>query len=354
MAVDVKTATPETDASLSSDPASLRVAPDDIASSSDADQSESKESLLEAVQTAVPEMREAAEKLADDDRASPATDKSRADDDSDLPEEVTPDELARLSKTAQRRISKLSKQRQRLAGEVERLKSLEPSAQAADQVTQYLVKADIGRDDFLMGLELMAAMRRGDFHTFYEGIKPYVRLCEEYLGVTLPADLQMQVQQGQMTTQAAAQYSKERMDRAIAQSNAARQQQAYQQYQSSTQQTIEQQQKQYLAKAVQETVEKWEAGVMRADPDYPAKQAAVQNTMWAVVREQGPPQSPEHAVAIAKESLRRVNEQYRSWVPTRRPTLRTPSSTGRTGGVAPEPKNLLEVVRYAREGRPRL
>ena len=351
MAVDVKT---ETDASLSSDPATLKVAPDDIASSSDADQGESKESLLEAVQTAVPEMRETAERLADDDRASPTPDRSKADDDADLPEEVTPDELAKFSKTAQRRISKLSKQRQRLASENERLKSLEPSAQAADQVTQYLRQADIGKDDFLMGLELMAAMRRGDFRTFYEGVQPYMRLCEEYLGYSLPADLQAQVQQGQMTTQAAAQYSKERMDRAIAQTNAARQQQAYQQYQSSTQQTIEQQQKQFLANSVRETVERWEAGVMKADPDYPVKQAAVQNTMWAVVREQGPPQSPEHAVAIAKESLRRVNEQYRSWAPQRRPTLRTPSSTGRTGGVAPEPKNLLEVVRYAREGRPRL
>src|SRR4029077_20007267 len=136
---------------------------DDRASSSDA-QGESKESLLEAVQKAVPELQEGAEGSSDDERASPAqAAKPKVDTEAELPEEATPEELAKLSKTAQRRIEKLSKQRQRLEGEVQRLS---PSAQAADQVIKYLHDADIGRDDFLFGLELMAAMRRGDFQTF--------------------------------------------------------------------------------------------------------------------------------------------------------------------------------------------
>ena len=148
-------------------------------------------------------------------------------------------------------------------------------------------------------------------------------------------------------------YSKERMDRAMAQTNAARQQQALQAQQVTYQQTQEQQRKQILANSVRDHVESWERGVMKADPEYAAKQPAVQSTMWAVMREQGPPQSVEHALAIAKESLRRVNDQYRTWgvQPRRQPTLRSPSSTGRAPGVSPEPKNLMEVVQFAREGR---
>jgi hypothetical protein len=329
---------------------------DESASSSGA--SEPKESLLEAVQKAVPELRkDDPDKDSDgesgDSPAQVAKAKTDSEAEPELPEEATPEELAKLSKTAQRRIKKLSSQRQKLAGEVERLKSYEPGAQAAEQVTKYLRDNDIGQDDFLMGLELMSAMRRGDFQKFYEGVKPYVKLCEEYLGVALPPDLQQQVAQGHMTTQAAAMYSKERMDRAMAQTNAARQQAMLRQHQeqSTTQRT--QLEKQNLASQVANTVNAWEASVARSDPDYAAKKAAVQNTMWAVVREQGIPQSPEHGVKIAQEAYRRVNEQYKAWAPQRRPTSRVPSSTGRAAGVAPEPKSLLEAVKFAREGAPR-
>jgi hypothetical protein len=351
MAVETKTA--EVSPSLSSDPATLQVAPEDVAApAAEQDQGESKESLLEAVQKAVPELRDRAqEEPSEDERASPAQSaKDKADDDSDVPDEVTHEELAKVSKTAQRKISKLSKQRERLAHEVERLRRLEPNAQAAAQVIEFLAKADISQDDFLMGLQLMAAMRRGDFRIFYDGVTPYMRLCEEYLGIALPLDLQEKVQQGQMTTQAAMQFSKERMDRAMAQTNAARQQQMMQQYHQHTSAQQEQQQKQYLAKSVADTVNHWEAQIARSDPSYAAKRAAVNDVMWAVVKEQGPPQSAEHGLAIAKEAYRRVNAHYSRLGPQRAPTYRTPSSTGRTAGVMPEPKNLMEVVKFTREG----
>lgn len=194
----------------------------------------------------------------------------------------------------------------------------------------------------MLTLELAAAMRRGDFKTFYEGIKPYMQLAEEYLGVQLPRDLQQRVAEGHMTTQAARMFARERMDRALAEGQRQRQAEMYQQ-------TTTAHAQQQLANAVSEYVDRWERATMAADPDYSRKQAAVQDMMWAVVREQGRPQSPEHAVAIAMESYRRVNERYRSWASPARPTSMQPRSTGKTNGAAPEPKSLLEAVRMARE-----
>jgi len=306
-------------------------------------------SLHEAMQDAVPELRINANRDDDDDRGSPA--QAARDDDSDLPEEAPPEELAKLSQSAKRRVSKLNKQRMKLAAEVQRLKALEPSAQAADQVTQYLRTNDIGQDDFLMGLELMAAMRRGEFRKFYEGVMPYVKLCEEYLGISLPPDLQQQVAQGHMTTQAAAMYSKERMDKAMAQTNVVRQQAALAQHQQSASAQQQAAQREVLANQVASTVNAWEAQIARKDPDYAAKKNAVQQMMWAVMREQGAPRSPEHGIQIAQEAYRRVNEQFKAWAPQRRATYRNPSSTGRTAGAnSPEPNSLLEAVRFAREG----
>jgi hypothetical protein len=318
----------------------------DHAPSPGADQGDSSGSLLDHVQRAVPELRQGQGGLVDDgDGASPAQVARRraaGDDDPELPDEVTAEEEARLSQSAKRRISKLNKQRQRLASEVQRLKLLEPSAQAADQVTKYLRDNDISRDDFLMSLELASAMRRGDFKTFYEGVRPYMKLCEEYLGLSLPPDLQQMVQQGQMTTQAAAMHSKERMDRAMAQTNAARQQVAFQ-----TQ--AQQQQHQTLVSSVVNVVNAWEQKIMQSDLDYAAKKNAVQSTMKALVADHGPPRSPDHAIQIAEEAYRRVNADFRAWAPQRRPTSRIPSSTGRTTGVTPEPKSLKDAVQQARE-----
>ena len=94
-------------------------------------------------------------------------------------------------------------------------------------MTKYLQDNDIGQDDFLLTLELAAAMRRGDFKTFYEGVRPYMQLAEEYLGVQLPQDLQQRVAEGHMTTQAARLFARERMDRMLAESQRVRQAQVY-------------------------------------------------------------------------------------------------------------------------------
>ena len=270
--------------------------------------------MLQAVQKAVPELRTSQSDQQEPGGVplAPASTSETAkypdnapSGDGDLPEDVSPEELSQFPPASKRRVEKLLDQRKALRADVERLKALEPSAKAAASVTEYLKANDIGQDDFLLTLELAAAMRRGDFKTFYEGVRPYMQLAEEYLGVQLPADLQQRVAEGHMTTQAARMFARERMDRALAESQRIRQAQVYDQTSSAHAQ-------EQLANSVRDEVNRWEAAVMKADPDYVAKkQAAVQYTMWAVVREKGRPQSPEHAVAIANEALRRVN-QYSS------------------------------------------
>jgi hypothetical protein len=308
---------------------------------------ETHETLLQAVQKAVTDRDPAKPDQGDEGGVSPAPAAPSAappapDDYSDLPENPDAAELSAYKGGAKRRVEKLVRQRNEARAEAERLKTLEPQAKAAESVTKYLKDNDIAKDDFLLTLELAAAMRRGDFKTFYEGVKPYMQLAEEYLGVQLPQDLQQRVAEGHMTTQAARLFARERMDRMLAESQRIRQAQVYDN-------TANVQARQTLATNVTNEVNKWEQATMAADPDYARKKAAVQDTMWAVVREQGAPQSPEHAVQIAQESYRRVNERYRSWAPPRSPTSRQPSSTGRTNGAAPEAKTLKEAVQMAAE-----
>jgi flagellar motility protein MotE (MotC chaperone) len=309
---------------------------------------ETRESLLDVVQRAVEETSPKGDGGdASAGGASPApapssdpsaTSGQQAPPDQQLADQgFTPEELARLEAKTKARIEKLLGHRQELNAEVERLKALEPSAQAAESVQKFLRDNDIAKDDFLLTLDLAAAMRRGDFKTFYEGVQPYVKLAEEYLGISLPPDLQQHVQQGHMTTQAAALYNRERMDRQLAENQRLATAQRFDTH-------VQQDALTRLQNSVGDAVNSWEAKQLQTDPDYRAKQTAVRDTMYAVVNQFGRPQTPEQAVAIAQESLRRVNEHFRSWTPPRRATSRVPSSTGRTNGAAPEPKSLLEAV----------
>ena len=71
----------------------------------------------------------------------------------------------------------------------------------------------------------------------------------------------------------------------------------------------------------------------------------MKNFLWAVVQERGAPQSPEHAVEIAKEAYSRANRTLQTFAPQRQPTRPVPSSINRAAsGARPEPKSMMEAA----------
>jgi hypothetical protein len=290
---------------------------------------ETKETLLEAVTKAVKpaddaeEGRPTAEEAAEGD-AKPGERKGP-----DLSRDPSPEELAGYKRDTRERIQQLLGERNQFRAE----------AQVTSTLRDFLVANDIAREDFQLTLDLAAAMRRGDYKSFLEGIGPYVQLATQALGITLPPDLQQDVQGGRVSFDTAAQISRERYARAIAEQRATRATQVL-----TSQQTYQQQT--YLSQSIERSVMDWEAGIRQSDPDYARKEPTVRNFLWAVVQEKGPPQTPEQAVEIARESYRRANETMRSFAPPPRATRASPSSVNRSGAplTRPEPKSLMEAV----------
>ena len=299
---------------------------------------ESKESLLDAVLKAVPPKGEDPDKLVLPSEASPASgtgpDGPSEPPPDELPPDPTPEEMARYSSKTRDRVKLLLRQRNEAAQEAEALRG---EAELVRGVKQYLTEVDIGKEDFSLLLDLGAALRRGDFKSFYAGVKPYVDLAEEALGIQLPPDVQQLVREGHMTTEAARRYSQERLSRQVAESGAQRTRAIHEQSQT-------QRQQEDLGNAVRDTVLQWENEVRKVDPDYGHKQNLMKDMLWSVVREMGTPQNPQHAIQIANEAYRRVNENVARFRPPPRPTQANPSSVHRATGVSPEPKNLMEAA----------
>jgi hypothetical protein len=266
---------------------------------------------------------------------SPAEAKTgEADKGPELTEEelrVQPDDSWKV----QKRIKKLLEQRNEARTEVSSFKA---EAEVTQTLRNFLVTNDIAREDFQLTLDLAAAMRRGDFKSFLEGVGPYVQLATQALGITLPPDLQGEVSQGRVTFDAAAQMSRDRYARALAEQRATRVTQV-----ADTQRTFAQQQ--HLSRTIEQTVTAWENGIRQNDPDYGRKEETVRNFLWAVVQERGAPQTPEHAVEIAREAYNRATNTLRQFAPSPRPTRAVPSSVNRAAsGARPEPRSLMEAA----------
>ena len=321
------------------------VSPDAKPSPSSSEKGETRESLLQAVEKALPELKDSEDTLKLGEEPPPSDEKpgSEAKKDGepgegepDLSKDPTEEELARYNQNgAAKRIRKLLDERLQLR---EQVKGLDAEAQISRSLKTYLQTHDIAKEDFQLTLDLAAAMRAGNFRAFLEGVGPYVQLATEALGLTLPNDIQQSVARGQMTQDAGAALSRERYARALAEQNATRLSQQ-QQFQHRQQNGAD------LSRSVEQAVTAWENQIRTSDPDYGRKEATVRNFLWAVIQERGVPQSPEHAVEIAKDAYERATNTLRDFAPAPRPTRQVPSSIGRTAaGARPEPKTLMEAA----------
>lgn len=323
------TAEPMPQAQEGSSTADVTASPSEAAS-----KGETKETLLEAVMKAVKPDDDKEDGSAEKSPTSDSADKSGSDASGeedkkpDLSKDPTPEELAALKEGTRQRFERLLGERNHFRAE----------AQVTQVLRDFLVSNDIAREDFQLTLDLAAAMRRGDFRAFLEGVGPYVQLATQALGITLPPDLDNEVRTGRMNFDVAANVSRERYARMLSDQRATRATQIM-----TDQNTVQTQQRN--AQAIEQTVSAWENTIRQSDPDYAQKEETVRNFLWAVVQEQGPPRSPEHAVEIAKEAYNRANNTFRRFAPQPRATRQVPSSTNRSAaGARPEPTTLMEAA----------
>ena len=307
---------------------------DRTAPPSGAEKSETKETLLEAVLKAVKPAEDADEEAPAG--TSPPSEsgtgpeaKGGEGDKADLSHDPSNEELSAYNKRTRERVEQLIGQRNAYRAE----------AEVTQTLRNFLVTNDIAREDFQLTLDLAASMRRGDFKAFLEGVGPYVQLATQAMGITLPPDLEQEVRAQKMTFDTAAQMSRDRYARALAEQRATRATQVA----THTQSTV---QTQHLQRSIESSVANWEASVRQTDPDYGRKEETVRQLLWSVVNEQGVPTSPEHALSIAKEAYARANRSFSQFAPQRQATRAVPSSVNNraASGARPEPRSMMEAA----------
>ena len=169
--------TPADTGVANSSPTTPSASPDASSSPSSSEKGETRESLLSAVEKALPELKDSEDKLklgeeppASDEPSSEAKkDGEPGEADPDLEKDPTEEELAQSTPKAAKRIRKLLNERFALR---EQVKGLDAEAQISRSLKTYLQTHDIAKEDFQLTLDLAAAMRAGNFGRFLKASAP--------------------------------------------------------------------------------------------------------------------------------------------------------------------------------------
>lgn len=210
-------------------------------------------------------------------------------------------------------------------------------AEQYEQITGFLAQNNLSAEEAAQGFQIMALMKN-DPAAALEALNPFVQQLGVQSGITMPGDIRSKVEDGYLDEDAGRELSRLRAE-------AARERQMREQMQGQQQQQQAQAQLHNLAA----TVTDWEERTRASDPDYDLKQDEIDDRVRVLVTERGRPQTPEQAIAMAKEAYDSVNERYKARFGNKR-QIRT-ASGGKLGGTPQaEPTSLMEAVQNALGG----
>jgi hypothetical protein len=245
----------------------------------------------------------------------------------------TPDDdpLTDFSAAGQKKVRKLLRERRQLRDQI---MQMQPDANVGTKLTSFARDNDLAPDDIVLGMNAMAAIRRGDYASFYQQVAPFVRKAQEVLGLVLPQDLGQRVQQGGMTEQAARELAQARF----------REQQAQEEARANAAR-VDTQQLQFVQADVQRAVTAFEERIAANDPDYRAKADAIRRVAQALLHEKGGRiSSVQEALEIVQHAHREVTNQFRRFAPAARPTNPIPNGNSQQPNARAAPKTLMEAA----------
>jgi hypothetical protein len=240
-------------------------------------------------------------------------------------------DLKKLRPETRRRFEQLLSQRDEARTQ---LTALTPELEQHRQLQGYLREHQLNPDDVNMLLGVGAALRRGDFQAFLNGVTPYVRAAEEAIGARLAPDLRQQVDDGLITEEHARELTVRRF-----QANQARSEL------DQVRTTHAQEDQGRALETVRLAITNWENDIRSRDPDYALKAVAVRRFSQALLQERGAPRTPQEALRLVQDAYQEATDTFVKARPAPRPTRMVPSGiNGTAHGADLGPATMKEAA----------
>lgn len=217
---------------------------------------------------------------------------------------------------------------------VSELKTARADQQRYQNVENFLQEQGLSGDE-AAGLLRIGGLIKTNPAEAWKEMKPVVEKVLIAAGELLPADLKAMVDKGEMKPEVALEVSR---SRAAVQSTEARVQ-FDRQRQESRQQSD-------ARNAILGTVSSWEAERKLRDPNFDAKQSALQREIAWLQTKEGRPNTPEGVRAQLQKAYDTVSAAHVAPAPVRqqRPAIRPVTGGQVNGSVRPEIKSTLDAV----------
>jgi len=228
-----------------------------------------------------------------------------------------------------------------------KLKAAEQDAGRYRNVQGFLDSNGVTADEAAETLTV-AALAKTNPAEAWKRVQPWVQKLLIAAGEVLPDDLQQQVAEGKLTQEAALQVS-----RANALVEGVKVQRTFEQ------QRAERQQQTDVANARLNAAASWESDRRIKDPNFAAKEAALQREVAYLIHTEGQPKTAEGVTDQLQRAYAAVNKSFKPPVVVQRdttgrfqPRAITPVTGGQVAAAEPaKPQTTLEIVRANRARR---
>lgn len=212
------------------------------------------------------------------------------------------------------------------------VKGLRPDAERGTALTRYLAESGVTPEEFVQ-LQDAGALIKRDPAAARKILLDKVAEIDRVTGLTLPDDLQTEVESGYISEDRARELSQARARAARAEETVAQDRHLQQQ------------------NALLGDVTSWEAEMRRVDSDFARKLPDIQSRVRLAVLERmqtgQPVASGAEAVKIAADAYKAVNDMLASFAPPRTSTRPTPSSAASAPATSPAPRTIYEAAAAA-------
>lgn len=233
----------------------------------------------------------------------------------------------------------------------ERFRAMEPYAKSDMEMRQFMQETGLSTDEVAKALEI-SAMMKSDPAKAREMLSGYMRQLDMFVGEILPEDLQRQVDDGQISVEAAKLAARDRFAAGFAQRQATQASERAQKERQDAQRREQEIQQQQLNHAMNGALVNWENAITQRDPDYAKKRSMIIDKLAAMRADKGAPNTPEEAVQRTQQAYDEVTAYLRKeFAPApKQPVSPIPSGASSANAI-PKPTSIGEVVKLALAGK---
>jgi hypothetical protein len=294
---------------------------------------ETEDSLLAVVQSVSEQSAASVDPASESD--SPSEHQSQDEITTEQTEPESGEDFSKLPFNKHPRFRELVKEKNTYKSQ---MAEYEADAKQFRDIQTFMQTNDLAPQEVADALDMLARVKRGDPAEAYELMQSRMEALAVAAGKKLPDDLEQKIQEGYLDRDLAQELHQQRV--------AAERKAAMAETQLSRR---EQQDQHNSATALASAVQVWEQSTKVNDPDFDLKVDLVKDRVRAQIAANGMPRTPEEAVKLSKDAYESVTQVLRR-AQGNKPSMRPAVGGKVNGSAAPEPRNLLDVIRRASAG----